>query len=316
MAWTESGSRELWLAEVKRRGEQIRRRRRLAGSFVGAMALLVPVIAVASSLNAGGEDPGVRLAASGPARATAFSIPSPVVGSDGEAATTTTTVEFVPTTLPERAAASTPPQTTTTEVHRRGESVNGTVEPAPPTSVPPAGGSVVAGADPPSGTLSAASGSAAPSIMTLRPCTPADVKVSVTTDKAVYAKGEKVTGVSTLEKVAPSDCRLEGVDPERGIVYTRDSLRIDDAAGRMVRGGDEYSASTSGLVLPEPQKTYTRAFSWDQRDSGEHDCTVILCLQVPAGTYTVVVSWMGEGPYGTPPDNGRFAGRGSFQISA
>ncbi|MDQ4069987.1 MAG: hypothetical protein M3203_11035, partial [Actinomycetota bacterium] len=60
MPWTESRSRDEWLAEVRRRGERIRRRRRLAVSAVGAVALLVPGAALVSLSSAGGPDPQLR----------------------------------------------------------------------------------------------------------------------------------------------------------------------------------------------------------------------------------------------------------------
>jgi len=66
LAPTESRSRDEWLAEVRGRGERIRRRRRVTAALVGALALVLPVTALTTFL--GGDGPrSVELTAAGPA---------------------------------------------------------------------------------------------------------------------------------------------------------------------------------------------------------------------------------------------------------
>ncbi len=284
MPWTESRSRDEWLAEVQRRGTRIRRRRRVGFGVVGAIALILPVSVTANVIRSGPERAiEVSVAAPEPT----FRVPMPTttipvaVGAGGVAAAVTTEDPTPP------AGASSP--TTTTEVHRRVPSANGpVVGPAPPTSVPSTAALATVGPDPASGPNPAPAGRTVPPIMTLRPCMPVDVKVTVTTEKAAYAPGERISGSATLAKVSGPDCRLELVAAD-GTVSTHYTARILDGAGSTVSWPGYESFSSSSPVPFEPQKSYTTGFTWDQKVSGESDCAVILCLQVPAGTYTVLV---------------------------
>ncbi|HET7721551.1 MAG TPA: hypothetical protein VFK43_16400, partial [Acidimicrobiales bacterium] len=76
MPWTDSRSRDEWLAEVRRRGTRIRRRRRVALGAVGALALVLPVSVTAAVLSGGAERP-VELSVAGPAPTGAGMAPLP-----------------------------------------------------------------------------------------------------------------------------------------------------------------------------------------------------------------------------------------------
>jgi hypothetical protein len=311
LPWTESRSREDWLAEVRRRGERIRRRRRVTIAIVAAFAVVLPLSTVAGYL-VGPPDRSVELSVAGPP-AGEVSRPPTTSAVDG------LVTGGLPATTDEIAgpAAGAPSQiTTTTEVHRPLASADDrAADPTPPTTVRSTDSPVIARADPAqpptssSGTGSAggvgvaSSGSRGPGALastTRRACAAADVKLSLTTDKAIYAMGETVSGSLSVEKTSESDCLLERVDSE-GFVYTASAIRFQNAAGRVVGSIINSSHSLSG-VPAEPKKAYTQPFSWDQQDCGSDGST---CLQVPAGSYTVVGEWTEIGP---------FSGRASFGI--
>ncbi len=296
MPWTESRSRQEWLDEVKRRGERLRRRRRLSFAVVGALALMLPATALATFLAGGGDDRNVNLMVAGPPPT------GEVVGSDGAAP---------PMPPPEEV-------TTTTEPHGRVATINGsdpqlqvgnvqgrTDPPAPGSSGPPGDDPVVrTPATTPSGNSSSdpdapvSSGPVSPPPPGAAPpttppgaanCPSAEVRVTVTTDKSTYAPGETVRGSTTIENRSGSACLL----PTRGFV------RITNAAGKDV-SGLAYTMEYRFPVLAEPGKTFTTPFTWDQRD-----CSGGSCVQVPAGTYNVAADWT---------EGGQYFGRGSFTI--
>ena len=62
-------------------------------------------------------------------------------------------------------------------------------------------------------------------------------------------------------------------------------MRILNAAGKDV-SGFAYTADYRFPVSAEPGKTFSTPFTWEQRD-----CSGVACVQVPAGTYTVVADW-------------------------
>ena len=291
MPWTESRSRDEWLAEVRRRGERIRMRRRLAFSAVGTVALLGPVFAmvVASSDGDGGRR--LQVAASGPAptRGTA----GPALPTTGEGyALPTTTVLAGAVALPEVTAPGGPLySTTTTEVHRRVASINGVpsnddpvVRSTPPTTAAGAVQSSPVMPVPPSTTVPAGDDA-------LSACPTGDVKVTVTVDRSSYAPGDTVRWSSTLENRSATTCLVSG----------RAFFHVEDGAGRTV-GSFAYTANYMLPVKAEPGKTITNTASWDQRD-----CSGPACTPVSPGTYEVVAEWTEGGPW---------VGRGSFQITA
>lgn len=316
MPWTESRSREEWLAEVQRRGERIRRRRRLAAGVVGVLALVLPVGAIATFLG-GTPAHEVELSAAAPAPVPTgltdpFSSLTPTTVTADGAPDTTVAPAGVPLADPGQPAGGRSP-TTTAEVRpgapgvvagadaRFPDSAAGTATPAAPvpppaaastgdpavvtpTTSPPGavGGAVPGGASSATGT---SNGSAATQ-STLPPepqtaCPVSDVGVTVTTEKATYAPGETVSGSSTLENRSATTCLLP----------TRAFFRIDDSSGRSV-GSFAYTTEFRVPVRAEPGKSVTSGFSWDQTD-----CSGPACVQVPPGAFVVVADWSEAGPY-------------------
>lgn len=285
MPWTESRTRHEWLDEVKRRGERLRRRRRLTFATLAAVALVLPATALATLLGgtAGNRDVNLAVAGPPPTGEVAGAIPS--------------------TPAPEEAT------TTTSEPPLRVEAGRGRTEPATPGSSVPADDPVVRrpGATNPSpapGNSSSDPNTPVSSEPALPPppavtppatapgaanCPSSEVRVTVTTDKTAYAPGETVRGSTTITNRSAGACLL----PTRGFV------RIMNAAGRDV-SGFAYTMEYRFPVLAEPGKTFTTPFTWDQRD-----CSGSACVQVPAGTYNVAADWT---------EGGQYFGRGSFTI--
>lgn len=309
MPWTESGSRQEWLEEVKRRGERLRRRRRMSFAVVGALALVLPAAAVATFLTRdSGRDLHVAVAGPAPTREVAGMTPADGAGAG----------ETPPMPPPDEV-------TTTTEPHGRVATINGGSAPQPQggdlhgRTEPPAPGSSVApgddaqrrpgatnpaaspgGAGDPNTAPSSGAGSppppaAPPSPPTTAPgaanCPSSEVRVTVTTDRSTYGPGETVRGSTTIENRSAGACLL----PTRGFV------RILDSAGKDV-SRFVYTMEYRFPVLAEPGKTFTTPFTWDQKD-----CSGSACVQVPAGTYTVTADWT---------EGGSYSGRGSFTIGA
>ena len=291
MPWTESRSRDEWLAEVRRRGERIRRRRQLAVSAVGAVALLVPGAAVVSLSSSGGSDRQLQVAVGGPGTtATPGTGIASVIGGDEAGPTTTVLAAAAAESLP-----AAPPllSTTTTEVHRRTSAVNGVpvaedpvVRPSPPTTARTGANAAASG----SAAGAAPSTTVASTDPPLAACPTADVKVTVALDKGTYAPGERVGWSSTLENRSGTTCLVSG----------RAFFRVENSAGTTV-GSFAYTANYMLPVKAEPGKTITNTGSWDQQD-----CSGPACVQVPVGTYVVVAEWT---------EGGSYVGRGAFRIS-
>ena len=205
----ENRSRDEWLAEVKRRGGRLRRRRRVGFGAVAALALVLPVSVTASVLRSGSER-AVELSVAGPA-------PMPTEG-----ASSTPSRSLVDEPVDDSSAATTDdapplagapsPTTTTTEVHRRVATLSDpVVEPTPktvPASVPP--DDPVVTSPPmtltlaPTGTVPASS-STGTTLSTTGPqtrpmCLGSEFGFTVGTDKAAYATGEPVKVMATVEK--------------------------------------------------------------------------------------------------------------------
>ena len=239
-----------------------------------AVVLLLALALVMPALLAGGDDPDVSLTAAG--QPPAADVP-PAPPATLEEATTTTTLED---RLRVEAihGRSSPPQPTGSSVPPADDPVGrpSTTRPSPNAGGPLA--SVPPAVTPPT-TNPASAG-----------CSASEVQVSVVT-APTYALGEPVRGSTTIENRSATTCLL----PTRGFV------RILNAAGKDV-SSFAYTMEFRIPVSAEPGKTFTTPFTWDQRD-----CTGHACLQVPAGTYTVVADWTEGGPY---------SGRRSFQIGA
>lgn len=287
MPSTEPRTSKEWLVEVKRRGERIRRRRRMAFAALGVLALVLPAGALVTFLDGGGAR-DLRVAASGPA-------PAGEVAGRGAAQ-----VPAVPPMMPEEST------TTTWEVHLRPGVINDrTIPPPPASSAPPADDPVVRAPPttaepsgnasspvptvppPASSTTAAGRASGAPP---LDPCPASEVGVTVSTEKPAYGPGETVHGSSVLENRSAGACLLP----------TRAFFRILDGAGKDV-GSFAYTTEFRIPVRAEPGKTFSSSFTWDQKD-----CSGSACVQVPGGTYTAVADWTESGPY---------SGRTTFRVT-
>lgn len=277
MPWTESRSRDEWLAEVQRRGTLIRRRRRVGFGVAGVLALVLPVSVTATVLS-GGAERAVELSVAGPPPAgdrTPAPAPPNELATGEVPAVATTTVE-APTTTAE-------PQSRVGSVHGRTEPPTATgaapgddpvVRPPPPTIAPSGNSSSPVLTEPAATTEPPASTEPAP-------CASSEARVTVSTEKAGYVPGETVRGSSTLENRSAGACLL----PTRGF------FTVLNAAGKDV-GNFAYTADFRFPVRAEPGKTFTSTFTWDQKD-----CAASPCVQVPPGTYTVVAGWTESGPY-------------------
>ena len=282
MAWNEPRSRDAWLAEVKRRGGRMRRRRQLATAVVGALAIVLPVSAVTTLLGGDADRSTQELSVAGPALGGRA---APEAGIDGpsqpaaveDPAPTTTIAEpqlrvetgpartepgFPLPTLPSPALQDASPRADDPVVR-------------PPTTVPDSANSSSPAQSPAPATT------VAPAEPALAPCPTSEVGVAVTTSSTSYAPGQTVQGSSTLENRGPAACLLP----------TRAFFKVLDAAGKDV-GTFAYTADFRYPVKAEPGRTFTSAFSWDQRD-----CTGSACVQASPGTYTAVAEWTESGPY-------------------
>ena len=294
MPWTDSRSREEWLAEVQRRGSRIRRRRRAGFGAVAALALVLPVSLTATALR------------SGPERAVELSVAGPVLGGGTTPAADTpapappneVATGEVPAVAPTAVDA---PTTTVAEVHERVSTVNGTPGPrSTPTAVVPADDPVIGPAttlappttigsvvqtpalSPGAGAPSPASGtqvaSAAP---TLPACAAEALQIDVVPSKATFTVGETVKGTFFVQTYKASDC----------LVSMPASFRIENVATGAVVGSVTSTTEGPNLIRADG-KMYTSTFSWDQQD-----CSGSVCTQVPPALYQAVAQWTNGVPY-------------------
>lgn len=305
MPWTESRSRDEWLAEVQRRGGRIRRRRRVSLAVVGAFALVLPVSVAATVLRHGPER-AVEMQVAGPAPAGAGRTPTttPVeaeagAGAGGLAAATPSEVTPPP--------AGAPSTTTTTEVHRRAATINGLVEPAPPRSVPPAAESIVERSTttlaPPGHAVAAGAGGGKPVSSTTvaltnsepLPTCPAEVlQIDVVPTKATFALGETVMGVGLIQvrTAVATACRL----PRPA------SFRIEEVGTGKVLGSVPATTEPGSPATAEPGRydMGINNFAWVPRECGggpqANTVPSSACTQVPPGLYQAVIEWADGGP--------------------
>ena len=297
-------SHKEWLAETRRRGECIRRRRRTLAALVGAVALALPVFALAT-LVGGATDRELRLAAAGappaPAGTTVTTQGPPDAGSADESTAPTIQNFATPTTVPERPEPGTrrpAPSAGPDESENRRVPLDGSSS-TTSTSVPRAGDppssttstSAPGGGGPPSNvaSIAAASPASPPVRSTLEACRPEAVVVGVTTEKSTYAPGETVSGASTIENRSATACLLP----------TRAFVRIDDGDGASV-GGFAYTTEYRLPVRAEPGQRFTSGFTWDQRN-----CSGSPCVPARIGAYVVVAEWT---------EGGSYVGRSSFEV--
>ena len=295
MAWTESRSRDEWLAEVKQRGGRIRRRRRLVAALLGALAVIVPVSGLATFL---GAEPArnQQLSVAGPARERTVE------------ATRATGVDAPPEPAPADEPVTTtrvsPPQLE--DVPRRLEPdqpVRGFVPPATPSTIPSADDPVVrstttvpAARNTSSSILTpnqstAGAASAGPAGPALTPCPADGLQIDVVPSKATFALGETVRGTFFVQTYRATDC----------LVAMPSTFRIENVATGAIVGS---APSITEFLSPikADGKMYTSTFSWDQRD-----CSGPTCTPVPPGLYQAVAEWSGGSAY---------RGWGEFRIGA
>ena len=313
MPWTDSRSRDEWLAEVQRRGTRIRRRRRVGFSVVGALALVLPVSLTATALRSGPER-AVELSVAGPAPLGGM---APLPAPPNELATGE---------VPAAATAEATPATTIAEVHERVATINGMPAPrsSSPTSVPPSDDPVVGRSATTTtiatsgstsspiqgGALSAQGGAASASLgPALATCVAEEFRLTVSVNKSTYSRGEAVSGSSTLEKRSAGTCLL----PDWWLVI---SLR-DGAGSDLQPDGTTTSSSIADQherwVAPcrpgdcprpvEPGPVFSHTFSWELIDCTNPPPGPVIpvppddshCVPFPPGTYTVVSDWTGPG---------------------
>lgn len=256
-------TRDEWLAEVRRRGGRLRRRRRIALGTVLAVVLVVPALAYVVSNRPGPRS--VSVSAAGPTMATTPAVESPVA----PPTTTDTTSPAVPTTV---------------EIHRRIDAINGS--PVPPRPGPRPGDDPVG--HPPttvaSGGAAGAPASSVPAVpngeaVAMPPCAAADVVVTVAVDQPAYKPGQAVKGTTSIQNRGTVTCLLA----------PRENVTIDDATGREV-GNFTYTQEFREPVQAAPGRNLSATFTWDERD-----CSSPPCVPAPAGSYTVVARWVMPG---------------------
>jgi len=297
------------------------------------MAMVLPVSVMTTVLR-GGHERAVELSVAGPKPAgdvlPTTSVPI-LIGSGGSGGAT---AEEPP---PSPGAPST--ITTTTEVRRGAAAANDpVVDPMPPRPVLSTDNPVISGADPsgrttPAAGRAAAVDSGAPtgagspverppspdasSIATLRQCGKSDITITVSIDKPVYARGERVSGSGTLAKNAGSDCRLERVADGR--VQTQYYSHVVGPDGKSVAFLELGSSSIElSSFKGEPDTNLTGNFTWE---NPAVVCSGLLqpCgpVPAPAGTYAIVFEWMGEeSGNGDPPTKPLYVGKGTFEVRA
>jgi hypothetical protein len=278
---TETRSRDEWLAEVKRRGGRLRRRRRVGFGAVAALALVLPASVMAGVLS-GGAERAVELSVAGPSPAGGM---APLPAPPNELATGE--VPAVATTVVEA------PTTTVAEVHERLAAINGVPAPrSSPTSVPPADDPVVgptttlvppvATSGPVQGPAQSAALNSSSTVASPPPCAPEALQIDVVPSKATFALGETVEGTGFVQTRRATGCLLP----------VPASFRIEDVATGKVVGSSGSVTEHRSPLMAEPGKMYTSTFSWDQQD-----CSGSICTQVPPGLYQAVAEWTGGGPY-------------------
>jgi hypothetical protein len=292
---TETRSRDEWLAEVKRRGGRLRRRRRLTMAFGSVLALVLPVSALATFL--GNPDSDVRQVVAGPAPSTAPSggviVDSPV---DGPGVPVLT--EEAPTTT------TTQPQLRVEPVHDRTQPPTGgsgsaaraddaVVQPAPTTTVPSNNALTATPSTSPTTTVPPAA-----TQPPAAPCVAKEFVLSVGIDKRSYGPGETISGSSTLAKMSDGTCQWPDWWVEIKI--------LNDAGKDVMASGQSLRSSTENHAEPgEPGAPYTAkngpvlVFTFDWANCALSSAIVPAdpqaCLPFPPGTYTAVAEWVGPG---------------------
>ena len=212
--------------------------RRLVALGLAALGLAGAGIAVAAT-----RDDSDDTAAQGPPTTT-----------EQPADTTSSTVPDTTTTVPV-IVTSTPPSsrvTSTPTTARRGN----TTVPRVTTTRPPVSPTTTT--------------SAVPS------CKPANIEVTITTNRPSYTAGQEVTMTSRLRNKSAETCFYNGY------AFTS-AFKHED--GRTIVGQSVIADSFADVPL-RPGQTITHSGSWDQRLCGEP-----ACVRAPAGPYTAAATW-------------------------
>ena len=312
----ETRSRDEWLAEVKRRGGRLRRRRRVGFGAVAALALVLPASVTAGVLTAGSER-AVELSVAGPAPMGGMApLPAPPNElATGEVPQVATTPEVAPTT-------------TVAEVHERVATINGVPGPRSSPTAPPADEPVVGrstattiapsgstGSPSQDGTLSASTSSASPGPAPA-PCVADEFRLTVTMEKSAFGPGERVEGSSVLEKRSPGTCLLPNWSIQASLLNGAGMDVSPKARGYGLSSTFNQAKDSDGPCgencrgAVEPGAVFTHTFYWEPID-----CTNVPpvrpvppddshCVPFPPGTYQVFADW--SGPGSGPPASATF----------
>ena len=169
--------------------------------------------------------------------------------------TTSSTVPDTSTTTVPVIVTSTPPSsrvTSTPTTVRRGN----TTVPRVTTTRPPASPTTTTGAVP--------------------NCKPAQIDVTITTNRPSYTAGQEVRATSTLRNKSSETCFYNG--------YGFTSA-FKDTAGKMIIGQSVIADSFADVPL-RPGQTITHSGTWDQRLCGEPACG-----RAPTGPYIAAATW-------------------------
>ena len=204
------------------------------------MVLRATILALGLSACAGGEDQAV-------------------VGSSGattitEAAVTTTTV--APSTVP---APSTTLRSSNSMTGSTPTTVPATTTPGPRSAPLP-----VSPTFPPGRT----------------PCSPAQLAVGITTDKATYRPGETVKVSATLRNTSGGPCFYTNYVGEH---------RFTGQSGEPVRPASMFIADFIANSSLAAGATLTQSPTWDQQACSFNP--LLACTPAPPGTYTATVGW-------------------------
>jgi hypothetical protein len=304
LPWTDSRSRDEWLAEVRRRGERIRRRRRIGCAAVVAVALVLPVNFTAAALR---STPGreVELTVAGPALVgdavpppaqsdVAASADEPPPAATAFEAPTTTVAERQPESISPRIVPETPLRAFVAPVSPAPEAPADDPVVRPTTTVPPPqtiGNPVVAtnpstgaapqisSATPASAATTTASAASAPS--SLPACAAEALQIDVVPSKPAFLAGETVRGTFFVQTFRATDCS----------VAMPASFRIENVATGAVLGSVTAITAVASPVRADGTM-YTSTFAWEPRD-----CSGSVCTDVPPGLYQAVAQWTDGTPY-------------------
>jgi len=244
-------SRGELLDRTVRRGEHLRRRRRLAWVAAAPLALLLIAVPLALARSDGGGERTTVAAAGGGAPVSTL------------APETTVAPPFsLPTvpSLPPTSSSATPPARPSPTTR-------------PPQTATTARAATATTAPPPLPTTSS-------TIDDGRPpgpeCEPSMFQTSLTFEKASYRPGETVRGTATFRNTSGRTCYSASYFGGTDVL---------DATGAQLTPGVRYVADAFEWTPMAAGESQTRSVTWDQQDCRAQPSTP--CPQAPPGTYTV-----------------------------